>query len=228
MGDRRAPELFVPVAVSVYDFIEVAAMANVVIRRARQEEAYQIALLMRIASEGLVDEYLTGIVPGVRATELRSRLVSMGTTSCSYKRCIVAVAETTIVGQANFVPAEKFEILPRNWLVSLGLLPALRLWWRSRRYRAFQRLRSPGSMCIDTIAVLPEFRGQGIGDLLIKEIIRKAKGRGIAKVSLRVWADNVKAQRLYKRHGFEVVASLDLAHGGLAHKGRSLLMVCDV
>ena len=183
---------------------------------------------MRIASEGLVDEYLTGIVPGVRATELRARLVSMGTTSCSYKRCFVAVAETNIVGQANFVPAEKFEILPRNWLVSLGLFPALRLWWRSRRYRAFERLRCPGSMCIDTIAVLPEFRGQGIGDLLIKAIVDRARGRGIAKVSLRVWANNVKAQRLYKRHGFEVVGSLDLAHGDLAHKGRSLLMVCDV
>lgn len=204
-------------------------MANVIIRRARQDEAYQIALLMRIASEGLVEEYLSGIVPGVPATELRARLVAMGTTSCSYRRCLVAVSETDIVGQANYIAAEKLEILPRNWLVSLGFRPALRLWWRSRRYRAFERLQSPGSWCIDTIAVLPEYRGRGIGNQLIQMIKRKAKGRGITKVSLRVWANNVQAQRLYQSQGFKVEASLDLArHGALAHRGKSLLMVCDV
>lgn len=186
-------------------------------------------MLMRIASEGLVEEYLAGIVSGVTATELRARLVAMGTTSCSFKRCFVAVAQTDIVGQANFVAPEKFEILPRNWLFSLGVVPALRLWWRSRRYRAFERLQCPGSLCIDTIAVLPEYRGQSIGNQLIMAIKQRARSKGIKKVSLRVWADNVQAQRLYERQGFKIAASLDLAgHGALAHRGRSLLMVCDV
>ena len=107
-------------------------------------------------------------------------------------------------------------------------MAALRLWWRSRRYRAFERLQCPGSWCIDTIAVLPKYRGQGIGNQLIDTIKRKAKSRGITNVSLRVWADNLQAQRLYQHQGFKVVAALDLRHGALAHRGKSLLMVCDV
>ena len=56
-----------------------------------------------------------------------------------------------------------------------------------------------------TIAVEPTFRGRGIGTKLLARLIAEAKNRYHA-VSLSVSADN-PALRLYRRFGFEVVAT---------------------
>jgi ribosomal protein S18 acetylase RimI-like enzyme len=55
------------------------------------------------------------------------------------------------------------------------------------------------------IAVLPEHRGRGIGSLLLQRLVETATFRYDA-MSLSVSADN-PAQRLYRRAGFERVAS---------------------
>jgi ribosomal protein S18 acetylase RimI-like enzyme len=56
-----------------------------------------------------------------------------------------------------------------------------------------------------TIAVTPEYRGQGVGTKLLDRLIAEAKNRYKA-VSLSVSPDN-PALRLYQRLGFEVVAT---------------------
>jgi ribosomal protein S18 acetylase RimI-like enzyme len=56
-----------------------------------------------------------------------------------------------------------------------------------------------------TIALAPEFRGRGIGTELLSRLMAEAKNRYHA-VSLSVSADN-PALRLYRRFGFEIVAS---------------------
>jgi GNAT superfamily N-acetyltransferase len=56
-----------------------------------------------------------------------------------------------------------------------------------------------------TIALAPEFRGRGIGTKLLSRLMAEAKNRYHA-VSLSVSANN-PALRLYRRFGFEIVAS---------------------
>jgi ribosomal protein S18 acetylase RimI-like enzyme len=56
-----------------------------------------------------------------------------------------------------------------------------------------------------TIALAPEFRGRGIGTELLARLMAEAKNRHHA-ISLSVSPDN-PALRLYRRFGFEVVAS---------------------
>jgi len=51
------------------------------------------------------------------------------------------------------------------------------------------------------MAVSPEYRGQGIGTLLLNEMVKKAKDTGFTSVSLSVDPSN-SALRLYERHGF--------------------------
>ncbi|WP_313800126.1 GNAT family N-acetyltransferase [Cytobacillus sp.] len=55
-----------------------------------------------------------------------------------------------------------------------------------------------------SMAVLPEYRDQGIGTLLLNEMIRKAKNSGFISLSLSVDPNN-SARRLYERQGFEKV-----------------------
>jgi ribosomal-protein-alanine N-acetyltransferase len=68
-----------------------------------------------------------------------------------------------------------------------------------------------GLMCIEpiadvqTIAVVPEFEGRGIGSTLLTRLITEAGLRGAADVLLEVRADNPRAQQLYVRFGFEQI-----------------------
>ncbi|MFI2562956.1 ribosomal protein S18-alanine N-acetyltransferase [Paenarthrobacter sp. NPDC018779] len=68
-----------------------------------------------------------------------------------------------------------------------------------------------GLMCIEpiadvqTIAVVPEFEGKGIGSAILTELIEEARRRRAADVLLEVRADNPRAQQLYLRFGFEQI-----------------------
>ncbi len=52
------------------------------------------------------------------------------------------------------------------------------------------------------IAVLPDKRGQGTGDALLKAALYDSADRGIRRVYLEVRANNEPAIRLYEKHGF--------------------------
>lgn len=54
------------------------------------------------------------------------------------------------------------------------------------------------------LAVDPEFEGRGAGRALMEALIELARERGGRRITLRVFAPNERARRLYERLGFEV------------------------
>ncbi|MCQ6271424.1 ribosomal protein S18-alanine N-acetyltransferase [Pseudarthrobacter sp. R1] len=68
-----------------------------------------------------------------------------------------------------------------------------------------------GLMCIEpiadvqTIAVVPEYEGRGIGTTLLTRLVEEARRRHAADLLLEVRADNPRAQQLYRRFGFEQI-----------------------
>lgn len=58
---------------------------------------------------------------------------------------------------------------------------------------------------IATLAVHPEFRNQGIARELLSTALSAAIRRGIHIATLEVRAQNLSAQQLYQRFGFEIV-----------------------
>src|SRR5204862_8134883 len=58
------------------------------------------------------------------------------------------------------------------------------------------------------LAVDPEFEGRGAGRALMEALIELARERGGRRMTLRVFAPNERAQRLYARLGFEVEGTL--------------------
>ncbi len=55
---------------------------------------------------------------------------------------------------------------------------------------------------IHDIAVLPEFRGRGLGSALLRGVADRARELGCCKVTLEVHESNDGARRLYEREGF--------------------------
>ena len=57
-----------------------------------------------------------------------------------------------------------------------------------------------------TIAVCTAYRGMGLGDRLLGDLVARAAARGAQSLLLEVRADNAPALALYARHGFEQVS----------------------
>ena len=52
------------------------------------------------------------------------------------------------------------------------------------------------------LAVAPEWRGRGIGSMLLSQLERIALEAGIDAVFLETWVSNVEARRFYEHHGY--------------------------
>jgi len=57
-----------------------------------------------------------------------------------------------------------------------------------------------------TIAVRPEFRGQGVGRWLLLNLIDEARGTGCVSIVLEVRPSNEAALRLYEKMGFSMIS----------------------
>ncbi len=55
---------------------------------------------------------------------------------------------------------------------------------------------------LDTISILPEERGSGLGTRLLEAVYDELRRRGIAELELAVMTGNDDALRFYERHGF--------------------------
>ena len=62
---------------------------------------------------------------------------------------------------------------------------------------------------ITNIAVLPAYQSQGVGEQLIRALLRVSRQTGMTTISLEVRASNARAQHLYQRLGFR---QLQLKH----------------
>lgn len=60
---------------------------------------------------------------------------------------------------------------------------------------------------ITNVAVLPEFRRQGIGGRLMKRMIEYGRSRGMSRLTLEVRESNTPARRLYESFGFRQAGS---------------------
>ena len=66
-----------------------------------------------------------------------------------------------------------------------------------------------GGLVIETIGLLPEYQGQGIGSRLVRDVCREASARGIS-VSLEVQKANRRARSLYERLGFTTAGETEM------------------
>lgn len=69
-------------------------------------------------------------------------------------------------------------------------------------FLAFSTFRARPVLNVHDLAVLPEWRGRGIGRALLAAVEERARERGCCKITLEVQDDNARARTLYERFGF--------------------------
>lgn len=130
----------------------------------------------------------------------------------SYKNCVVVTHDKKIIGMLIAFPMEiesGFNDLEEDPV----LVP-------------YNKLEEANSYYIWEMALVPEYRNQGIGRKLLALAEDKAKEMSYEKLSLIVFEQNEGALSLYERHGFEEVAREPVVpHLLIRHTGDVLLMV---
>lgn len=58
---------------------------------------------------------------------------------------------------------------------------------------------------IDNMGVIPEYRSQGVGKMLMDECLKIAKERGFQKAYVNCYSANDKAINFYKKNGFGMI-----------------------
>ena len=110
---------------------------------------------------------------------------------------------------------------------TLGL-HVFRVPFRLRIHDRVAPAKPAGSFVISEIHVLPEFRGQGIGDAMLHRDEAQARKLGYAQCALHTLASN-PARRLYERHGYAIaMTTTDAQFEKLTGVSGNILYVKDL
>ena len=170
--------------------------AKIIVRAAAQKDAATIAgaVAMAIGDQTALRNYC-----GDNYLAVLTEIAQSKATQYSYEYALVAevggVVAGAIVGydgaQLSALREGTFDVLRRT----IGRVPTI------------ADETEAGEYYLDSIAVLPEFRGQGVASALINAFCDKAFAQGHNRVGLIVDFDNPNAEKLYTSLGFERVGT---------------------
>lgn len=186
-------------------------MDDMIIRKAKQEEAAQIAELFLLAWP--VDEIASS--SGITAEQLRESVTGFSEsrdTIYSYENTYVAEIDNKIVGAICGYDGADYLKLKQPIVEMLG------------NDSAFAELKETeaGEYYLDSVGVLPEYRGRGIASKLIEAQSERASSLGHERVGLIVDIDKPMAEALYLRLGFRHVGYRDFFGHNMKHMVRKL------
>jgi ribosomal protein S18 acetylase RimI-like enzyme len=197
----------------------VVMQAQTRFRSARKEDCRAIAELYRISSDGVADYIWQGLAePGEEHIQVGERRYAREDTVFSYINCTVAERRGEVTGMLVAFPVEEpdSDMGGPDEEVDPVLKP-------------YSELERPGSFYICGMALLPEYRGQGLGTRMLELARQQACQRGLDELSLIVFEQNAGAKRLYERYGFREVDRRPVVPHELIHyAGDALLMVAGV
>lgn len=183
------------------------------LRPARIDDVPTIAELFRMSSGGVADYVWRSLAePGETPLAVGIRRYSRQGVDFSYENCLVADAGGAVVGMVNAFAVEA----PPDAPVAEED-PVL---------RPYAELEAPDSLYVSGIALLPEWRGAGLGSRMMAAMRARARGLGLPRLSLIAFAENAGSVRLYRRLGFDVVDRRTIVpHPLIRYTGEALLMV---
>ena len=188
-------------------------------RRAVHADASVLARLIDIAGEG-IPAYLwaQSAARGESPLDLGARLAGRDHGIFSYRTAIVFEVDGAVAGMVmGYRQPDPYSD------TNLAHVPAV--------MRPVIELESlvPGSWFVKALALLPDYRGRGLGSELLGLARTLAMDGEARKLSLIVAADNEGACRLYQRSGYRAIAQRPVVDfPGAPHGGVWSLMVQDI
>jgi ribosomal protein S18 acetylase RimI-like enzyme len=190
------------------------------LRPAKEHEAVHLAVLMDIASRGLVSWYWSTLAPaGEPPMEIgRARIQTRNDLPSHFSRWTVAENEREIVGaSAGYMIPDPYNPGDVNELPEV-YAPLLEL-----------ETQAAGCWFLMSLSVYPEFRHRGIGSCLLRAAISQAQDYPASRMALTVSSENSDALALYVRSGFsEAARRRYIAFPGSSERGDWILLTKEL
>ena len=189
---------------------------KIIIREAKSEDAAQIAELFMLAWP--VDEMT--LSSGITAEQLHEAVTGFAArkdTIYSYVNTFVAEAEGEVVGAMCGYDGADYQKLKQPIVDTLG------------EDSAFAQLRETeaGEYYLDSVGVMPAYRGRGIASNLFEAHFKRAADKGHKIAGLIVDVDKPQAEALYARLGFRHEGYKDFFGHEMKHMVRELSSCYD-
>lgn len=170
--------------------MEAGSVRNIEIRRATEKDAPVIAqaVAMAIGHESSVNYC------GENYLEVLTEVAQLTGTQYSYANSLVASVDGEPAGALCGYDGAALDELRAGTLAVVNKYNPL--------VGPIDDETQPGEFYLDSIGVLPQYRGLGIGSMLINAMTEIARNEGHRFVGLIVDFDNPKAEELYSRLGF--------------------------
>ena len=169
---------------------------NVIVREARREDAATIAQAVAMAIGDKValraycgDDYLAVLV----------EMAAREDTQYSWQNGLIAEVDGLVAGAVVGYDGGRLGVLREGTFAVLRELLG--------RTPTIVDETEVGEYYLDSVAVLPEFRGLGVGRELVAAFCEKAFSEGHERVGLIVDFDNPQAEKLYTSLGFRRINS---------------------
>jgi ribosomal protein S18 acetylase RimI-like enzyme len=188
-------------------------------RLARQTDAREIAKLFRISADGYADYTWSKYAKSEEdLLDVGDARFSRENTEFSYQNCILAENAGMIVGLLHSYPLYACSDIEKEG-ESENADPV---------FRPFIGMEVAHTLYIPGLAIHKDWRGQGIGSLLLGEAHRRAQVFNLKKLSLICFSSNSMALRFYQRHGFSILKETSLVpHPLILATGKALLMMAE-
>lgn len=167
---------------------------DISIRKARKDDAEFIAQVVAMA---IGDEVALHNYCGDNYISVLTDIVCTEDTQYSWRNAIIAECDGKVAGAVVGYDGALLEEL-RNGTFAVVLN-------RIGRTPDIANETEAGEYYLDSLAVMHEFRGYGIGRKLIDAFCRQAFSAGAERVGLIVDTDNPNAEKLYTSQGFKRV-----------------------
>jgi len=188
------------------------------IRAAKSEDQHIVVLMIHTAIEDLVNVF-TGSWEMKQALATMAELYNTEETRFSKEHCTIAQRDGVVVGSIIAYPAKEMYRLNAGVVRVMkdkftGTADELDL---LQRQIMASKEAFDDEYYIDSLAVLPVYRGKGVGKELIKEVTSQAKAAGYDKVSLLADITNESAYNVYLKLGFVQDCEMDVLGHSYRH-----------
>lgn len=168
----------------------------VIIKRASREQASSIAQLIMVAMTDECCLYFCGKGYGLEDfRKMMVRLVEREDSQYSYKNTLVAMVDNNVVGIAVSYDGAQLNELRRAFIAAAKEQIG-------KDHSNMDDETQTGELYLDSLAVHPDYRRQGIAQKLLLATKEKANNMGLPYVGLLVDTNNPVGEALYTSVGF--------------------------
>lgn len=182
---------------------------NIILRAATADDAPLIAWTVAAA----IGEETLARYCGANGLSLLEDLARMDVSQYSFRNALAA--------EVGGVPAGAIIGYDGALLRELRPITFALIREKTGRILDIEEETQAGEFYLDSVAVRPEFRGNGIGGKLILKMCERAFAAGHEKAGLLVDAENPRAEKLYRSVGFSRVSAKRFCGNAMWHLQKS-------